>query len=174
MKNSIKLMSFLILAGLALGSIFYIEENLAEDVYRDEVTTVITVNLTENHPPVAIIDEPDHAFVNRSVVLFGSKSYDPDGYIVNYTWDFGDGNKSFLPNPSHVYRKPGTYTVTLTVRDNIGLNDTAISFIIVVPPVPKHILPFTLDLLIKILPLIGVMVAFMIIFKNVKTETGGK
>ena len=35
--------------------------------------------------------------------------------IVNYFWDFGDGNTSLLENPTHLYESDGTYTVTLTV-----------------------------------------------------------
>lgn len=36
--------------------------------------------------------------------------------IVSWLWDFGDGERDSVPNPSHVYRRFGTYTVTLTVR----------------------------------------------------------
>ncbi|MCH8519117.1 PKD domain-containing protein, partial [Candidatus Gracilibacteria bacterium] len=35
------------------------------------------------------------------------------GQIAEYFWDFGDGNVSTLPNPSHTYRRPGTYNVSL-------------------------------------------------------------
>ncbi|RYY43243.1 MAG: PKD domain-containing protein, partial [Chitinophagaceae bacterium] len=36
-----------------------------------------------------------------------------------YYWDFGDGNNSTLSNPTHTYAAPGTYTVLLTVKNNI-------------------------------------------------------
>ena len=36
--------------------------------------------------------------------------------IVEYFWDFGDGGISTLPNPSHTYRRPGIYTVSLEVN----------------------------------------------------------
>ena len=38
----------------------------------------------------------------------------------SYLWDFGDGNTSTEENPSHEYAVPGTYTVTLTVTNNVG------------------------------------------------------
>ena len=38
------------------------------------------------------------------------------GQIAEYFWDFGDGWVSTLPNPSHTYRRPGRYTVTLDVN----------------------------------------------------------
>jgi gliding motility-associated-like protein len=40
----------------------------------------------------------------------------------SFSWDFGDGNTSFLATPSHTYAQPGTYTVTLRVVDNSSCN----------------------------------------------------
>lgn len=39
-------------------------------------------------------------------------------------WDFGDGFKAKMCRATHVYRTPGTYTVTLTVRNNAGTQST--------------------------------------------------
>jgi gliding motility-associated-like protein len=39
------------------------------------------------------------------------------GNIIQYTWDFGDGNSSTQQNPNYVYQNTGTFTVSLTVRD---------------------------------------------------------
>lgn len=50
---------------------------------------------------------------------FTSSAVDPDGYIANYYWQFGDNTTSNLPNPTHTY-SAGTYTVYLTVWDNSG------------------------------------------------------
>jgi len=48
-----------------------------------------------------------------------SGSYDPDGTINSYFWDFGDGtNTTDLVLVTHTYLNPGNYTVTLTVTDN--------------------------------------------------------
>ncbi len=52
-----------------------------------------------------------------TVVFDGGSSYDPDGQIVSYVWDFGDGDNSTEPNPIHTYNDAGTYTATLTVTD---------------------------------------------------------
>ncbi|MHC4507842.1 MAG: PKD domain-containing protein, partial [Planctomycetota bacterium] len=51
-----------------------------------------------------------------------SASYD-DGNIVNYEWDFGDGNLGAGVNASNTYTDEGTYTVVLTVTDDAGLQD---------------------------------------------------
>ncbi|MEO0724031.1 MAG: PKD domain-containing protein [Bacteroidota bacterium] len=45
--------------------------------------------------------------------------------LVNFDWDFGDGNNSTLPEPTHIYSQPGTYEVILTASDANGLVLTA-------------------------------------------------
>jgi PKD repeat protein len=42
----------------------------------------------------------------------------------SYEWDFGDGNTSTDNNPGHKYKSKGAYTVTLTVTDDRGNQDT--------------------------------------------------
>jgi len=44
------------------------------------------------------------------------------GIPAKWIWDFGDGSKSFLQNPTHKYSKAGTYTVNLTVKNVKGSN----------------------------------------------------
>ncbi|MFK7848540.1 MAG: PKD domain-containing protein [Rhodothermales bacterium] len=53
---------------------------------------------------------------------FTDASSDSDGSIVSWAWDFGDGNSSTSQNPSHTYAGNGTYTVMLTVTDDMGAN----------------------------------------------------
>lgn len=45
---------------------------------------------------------------------------DPDGQIVKYEWDFGDGTGSNKSSPLHSYTETGEYTVTLSCTDNDG------------------------------------------------------
>ncbi|MCD6361981.1 MAG: PKD domain-containing protein [Armatimonadetes bacterium] len=80
----------------------------------------ITVRNIPPSPNFSIsLDSPK---VNQEV-KFKDLSIDADGYIVNWTWDFGDGNISYEKDPVHKFKKSGKYNVTLTVRDNDG--DTA-------------------------------------------------
>ncbi len=62
------------------------------------------------------------AQVNNSI-NFTSLSYDSDGSIENYTWDFGDGTISYLQNPNHSYNSSNYYTVSLQVRDNANASN---------------------------------------------------
>ncbi|MBT8053769.1 MAG: tandem-95 repeat protein [Gammaproteobacteria bacterium] len=52
-----------------------------------------------------------------------SGSSDPDGSIVDYSWDFGDGASGSGVTPGHSYASAGTYTVTLTVTDDRSGSD---------------------------------------------------
>ncbi len=70
---------------------------------------------------------PSKPIVGEEVTFNASSSYDPDGVIVSYAWDFGDGNTTVTSAPvvKHVYASPGTYTVSLTVTDNLSASSTA-------------------------------------------------
>lgn len=80
----------------------------------------------ENCPPVAVLNttpNPPRGLVPLTVQCYGENSYDPDGYIVSYFWDFGDGENSDNVNPVHTYTSPGDYRLLLVVTDNSGLTD---------------------------------------------------
>jgi hypothetical protein len=73
-------------------------------------------------PPIANFTFfPQSPVTGQFVSFDGSKSFDPDGSIVDWTWTFGDGFLGFGSFTSHSYSAIGSYTVTLTVRDNAGL-----------------------------------------------------
>ena len=81
---------------------------------------VSSVNVSEGIP-IADIDVVNDSYKSNSTVFFdASNSYDSDGAIINYTWDFGDGEIGYGINIAHLYKTAGEYTVTLTVTDNDG------------------------------------------------------
>ena len=43
---------------------------------------------------------------------------------AGWSWDFGDGTTSALPDPMHIYSQSGTYTVILTITDTSGCQNT--------------------------------------------------
>jgi hypothetical protein len=77
-------------------------------------------------PPLAKAGPDRTVLKDTSVSFDASASYDPDGTIEMYEWDFGDGNPITVIDPivTHTYTKLGTYTVTLTVWDAVGNSDT--------------------------------------------------
>jgi CSLREA domain-containing protein len=56
----------------------------------------------------------------RSCSFDAGPSHDPDGSIVSYAWDFGDGATGSGITASHDYTANNNYTVQLTVTDNLG------------------------------------------------------
>lgn len=71
-------------------------------------------------------------------VSFTDTSTD-EGFISNWSWDFGDGSSSSASNPQHSYATAGDYTVTLTVTDNHGASDSASDLVNVEgPPFSEH------------------------------------
>jgi PKD repeat protein len=79
-------------------------------------------------------------------VTFVSTSYDPDGMIVSWAWDFGDGTTGSGETVTHVYKAEGTYIVTLKVTDNDGLTATTSATIMVSPPPPPPAEVYKADL----------------------------
>lgn len=53
-----------------------------------------------------------------------SASQDPDGELVEYSWDFGDGEAGTGVRVEHVYATPGEYLPSLEVRDDRGSTDS--------------------------------------------------
>src|SRR5690606_29430837 len=74
-----------------------------------------------NAAPVAVAGDDVRVSVGEEIVLEGGRSYDVDGEIVEHAWDLGDGTTLAGPSGRHAYGAPGTYDVTLTVRDDSGV-----------------------------------------------------
>ncbi|UCE88965.1 MAG: PKD domain-containing protein [Pseudomonadota bacterium] len=72
-----------------------------------------------NQSPTAVIDAPTQGTEGVPVAFNGANSSDPDGTVVGYDWDFGDGNMGAGPTVEHTFAV-GTWTVTLTVTDDAG------------------------------------------------------
>lgn len=87
----------------------------------------VTVSKPPNDPPVSIASaNTNHTSIGGYVKFTGDKSYDPDGTIEEYSWDF-DGDyswgDSFEPNPVHQFNVGGVYFVWLKVTDDGGESD---------------------------------------------------
>lgn len=84
-----------------------------------EPTTFTTYEAPKpNRGPTARITQTT---ADRNVVaLDAGTSTDADGQVVDYLWDFGDGEYAVGPRVTHRYAEPGAYRVTLVVKDNQG------------------------------------------------------
>ncbi|MGD2066798.1 MAG: PKD domain-containing protein, partial [Candidatus Bathyarchaeota archaeon] len=86
-------------------------------------TTTITVKEENEAPQASFTFLPTFPEVDETVTFDASNSFDPDGTIASYEWDFGDGNTATSITVSHVYDDNGNYSVTLTVTDDEGKNN---------------------------------------------------
>jgi PKD repeat protein len=99
----------------------------------DTATTTADIQ-TNNVPPTANAGGPYTGLLGEAVSFDGSGSDDPDGEIVAYDWDFGDGSMGAGEMPEHEYLTNGYYEVTLTVTDDRGATNTNYSTVSVEIP----------------------------------------
>lgn len=72
-----------------------------------------------------------------TVHFSAATSTDPDGQIVSYVWNFGDGAQGNGIFAEHEYTKKGSFVVTLTVTDDKGASSSAKATVFVIePPAP--------------------------------------
>lgn len=111
------------------GGVYKVTLKVEDDSGLPECNTStdqIVVWVTES--PVANAG-PDQIICANSLVTFdGSKSWDVDGLVNSFSWDFGDGSTGGGQNPTHVYAKHGTFRVILTITgDQVGNCDNSSS-----------------------------------------------
>jgi PKD repeat protein len=76
-------------------------------------------------PPTATFTiTPQDPVVNNPVTFNATASFDPDGTIVKWIWDFGDENTGTGETFNHTYASAGDYTVKLKVVDDHGISSS--------------------------------------------------
>jgi PKD repeat protein len=86
------------------------------------VAPAVALRGTGAQPPNPAMAAPSEPAIAGTPVHFnGEGSSAPDGSINGYDWSFGDGDSAEGAAPTHTYAAAGTYSVTLTVTDNLGL-----------------------------------------------------
>jgi len=100
----------------------------------------------DNLPPIANITGPSTGYINEALIFYADKSYDPDGSITGYRWDFKNdglfdtdwGTDVIIDN---IFLSPGNYTIKLQVRDNENAMAIAYHNIKIIPLEPPLQLP---------------------------------
>lgn len=88
-----------------------------------------------NRAPVAVIEaEPRSGPAPLYVNFDGAASYDRDGRIAKFAWDFGDGSQTGGGKVLHIYHLPGEYRATLTVTDDLKARGKATVELTVLEP----------------------------------------
>jgi len=95
--------------------------SIGEDAREEICGTPKAENSVFNLPPTAKFSiTPSPAHPHKPVHFDASASADPNGEVVAFAWDFGDGTTGEGQTASHTYAEVGTYTISLTVKDNKG------------------------------------------------------
>lgn len=98
------------------------------------VHTIDVGTVTGNRAPTADAGPSQRVSIGQVVMFDGTRSFDPDGRIVSYVWDFGDGSTGMGLTPTHVYNVRASFTVSLTVTDDGGLMGTDTSSVSIIQP----------------------------------------
>lgn len=112
-------------AGMHRITLYVSDGREPEHNVTDFVIITVNIPLSPNQPPVADAGpDQDNIPVNTEVILDGSGSTDPDGYITEYNWKFVSGpstpslNDSTIDKPKFTADAIGIYTWNLSVKDN--------------------------------------------------------
>jgi PKD repeat protein len=93
-------------------------DDTAFETARGIDTISVVVEDAANQRPVADAGGERTVRAGDAVRFDAGGSRDPDGQLLFYAWDFGDGTGGDLPAMEHTYWQPGDYIATLTVRDD--------------------------------------------------------
>jgi PKD repeat protein len=96
--------------------ILAVDDGAAVANSRSQTSKVLWVN----RPPVAIAGRQGVLCPGATATFDGTASFDPDGEILRYVWDFGDGTTAEGATAEHLYATPGSYEVRLRVEDDSG------------------------------------------------------
>lgn len=123
----------------------------------DTVSTPVLVSAPppdgRNKKPVAVISSSgSRGLAPFATLLNGHDSFDPDGKIKSYAWNFGDGSSGSGLAVRHTYALPGRYLITLQVTDEKGAKSDMATLSLAVLDKDSTLLPslpFILNLLLN-------------------------
>lgn len=133
------------IADLLEGEIYYFAVT-AYDNYGNEsdYSNEVSYSPFNSPPKVSFSPDPISGEAPLDVIFDARGCSDPDGNVTSYRWDFGDGETSTDLVANHTYTSPKSYTVSLTITDDLGATDTATATIAVsnpevVDPISMHL-----------------------------------
>ncbi len=118
---------------LNYGTVYF--PSVPEVTKTNGIVSIVRIN----ELPVAFAGSDLVVNTYEEIIFNGTGSFDPDGTIINYTWNFGDGGVGYGGLVPHTYIDDGNYSVSLTVFDNLDFSDTHKILVQVLnrPPIAK-------------------------------------
>ena len=98
--------------------------NNEEKIFCIINTTDLSGNANDTQHPFAHTGGPYQGVVSIPILFDASNSFDLDGNIINWSWDFGDGTTGSGETVQHSYQTNGVYEVSLTIQDDDGYTKT--------------------------------------------------
>jgi len=90
-----------------------------EETPPSQTTPQEEIGSTIGKPPLPDAGNNIIAFIGQEIKFDGTKSTDPDGNELAYSWNMGDGKLMEKPVFTYKYSYPGTYLVSLMVYDGL-------------------------------------------------------
>lgn len=111
-------------------------ENLLERIFAMSVLLFVFFNINAKDvnetAPTASFTFTGETCANGTISFNNTST--PSGSPISFTiWDFGDGGSSTSISPSHVYTIAGSYTVKLTIQDELGNIDQTVQSVVITP-----------------------------------------
>jgi PKD repeat protein len=109
---------------------------ITTDVLASPTVTLKAPVVVKTATPIAQFSAPGEANVNQKVTFDAKGSVDPNGKALKYSWKFGDGTETTTTSSSiqHEYTAVNTYSVTLTVSDEVATSSPTTHSIKIVTP----------------------------------------
>jgi hypothetical protein len=103
--------------------VYWISVRIWDDRGLELTLAQYPIVVRNRHPVPIIYVSPTDFIVNRTVTFSSIDSFDYDGEILKYDWEFGDGGKAIGSVVDHVFITARDYLVRLTVTDNYGASE---------------------------------------------------
>lgn len=105
----------------------------------NSASTTATMTAAPQAALVVSAGGPYTVAVNQALTVDGSRTTDPSGRQLTYTWDFGDGGTRTGAQATYIYAQSGKYTITLSVSDGAALAASARTQVTVTGPAAETI-----------------------------------
>ncbi len=116
-------------SGIYVVTVTVSEYKRGTNILISEVRKSLHIEVT-NCSLTEVVLDPEYTSCDGFTLTFQNGN---DANITTYDWDFGDGNTSTLPTPTHTYADTGVYILKLVVNRGQPCSDSSTALVRVFP-----------------------------------------